>query len=174
MLEELNQRLRDHDGVSGRRRPSMWQHSGSAGSLTSSNGSISYTSPQNAPPMPASYRHQSVTAHNMPIYSESSIAAPHFSPPSYHQQSDPYRRPPSNQTYSTDQQTYFQQTSSPPFNFGEPSSAMPQQQQQHHPAHTVAPMQQFAAWSGYGGTSAGNTLQEDEEAAVPPNANPWG
>jgi len=173
MLEELNQRLRDHDGVSGRRRPSMWQHSGSAGSLTSSNGSISYTSPQNAPPMPASYRHHSVTAHNMPIYSESGVAAPHFSPPLYHQQSDPYQRPPANQTYSTDQQTYFQQTSSPPFNFSEPSSAMPQQQH-HHQAHTVAPMQQFAAWSGYGGTSAGNTLQEDEEAAVPPNANPWG
>jgi len=168
MLEELNQRLRELDGTAGRRRPSTWQHHGSTGSMTSSNGSISYTSPQRLASNPTSYGHQPAPGHNMPLYQDTNAAATHFIPSTY-QQPGMYSQSPPNPTYPPDQQQYLPQASTHTFNFNEPLT-MPQ----HRPAFSAAPLHQFAAWSGYGGHAASNTLRDsEEEAAVPPEANPW-
>lgn len=52
MLEELNQRLRELDEMAGKRRPSAWvsSHHSSTGSIPSSNGSVTYSSPPGIPP----------------------------------------------------------------------------------------------------------------------------
>lgn len=171
MLEDLGQRLRDLDDIAGKRRPSMWQHSNSAGSVHSSNGgSVGYSSPQSLPPGPAAYRQGSVTAYNMTSYSEPGHT-PQTSPPLYHHQPNPFPQQPmqpyeQQQPYDQ-QQHYFQQSAGQPFSFGE------QQSMSQYPAYPTQgrPSQQFASWGGYSGRSVPDTL--DEENAVDPTSNPW-
>lgn len=163
MLEILNQRLRELEGP---RRPSMFQHTSSSGSVHSSNGgSIGYQSPQSLPPGPAAYRQPSVTAFNMTSYGEHG-RAPQASP-QYHYQEKPFPQPPVQPYVAHPQANYFQQASGQPFGFGGQATM----QQYQYPVQSTAPGPQFANWTGYGGPSVPDTL--DEENAVPPNSNPW-
>ncbi len=174
-LEDLNRRLRECDEINGvHRRPSMWHH-GSVGSNLSSNGSFSYTSPQQ--------QHQQRVSQTSPGYMQSSPSGgqqqassymdhQHVSPPQHYQQmaapqflpqqgSVQYVHQPQQQpTY----QLAPQQQQPQQFTFNEPVYPAP-------PSFSAAPIQQFANWGGYGGPSVPDTL--DEENAVPPKLDPW-
>lgn len=171
MLENLNQRLRELDEMSGRRRPSMWQHTSSTGSVHSNGGSsyhsnngssVAYPSPQSLPP---GYRHSSVTAYNMGFGEPGQL--PHASPPPYQHQQSPFRQSPG---LPFDQaQQLFQQPGGQSFSFGE---QLPVQQHQYPANPHGNPHHQFGNWGGYAaGPSMPDTL--DEETAVPPTSNPW-
>lgn len=150
--------------MNGLRRQSMWY--GSVGSVPSSNGSISYTSPQQA------------MAHPSALYQHQQSSPPPMQQPAYgapvRQQTSPQGIPPQPQIYQPQQQAM-----PPPQMYGQ--HAPPQHYQQQfsfnepvyhgNQVHATAPNQQFAAWGGYGGPAVANTL--DEENAVPPKSNPW-
>ena len=151
--------------MSSSRRPSIYPHHSSTGSVHSSNGgSFGYPSPQSLPPGPEAYRRPSHTAHHMTSYGEPRQMN-HPSPPQYFHQQEPLMEQPT-QPY----QQLFSQPSGQQFGFGAQSSSQQQQHQQRYPPQPAAPSRQFAAWGGYSGFSAGdNTL--DEEEAVPPESN---
>ena len=148
----------------------MWY--GSAGSLPSSNGSISYTSPSSSMSHVPTMYHQQQSSPPM----QQAQATAYGAPPTG-QQMSPQAVPPQPNMYPQQQQhpqhghSYGQMP--PPQHYHQPQ---PQQQfsfnepvyQTNRPAR---PSQQFAAWGGYGGTTVQDTL--DEENAVPPNSNPW-
>ncbi|EMD00960.1 hypothetical protein BAUCODRAFT_190769 [Baudoinia panamericana UAMH 10762] len=164
MAEQLNNRLREMDQAAGVRRPSMWTHSSSAGSIHSSSGSVVYSSPQSMPPGPAAYRQPSVTLWNMTSYDSQ---AQQNNPPQHRYSGDRFSQPPMQPTFELQpQHQLFQQPSGQTFNFN-PQPQCPTSQTNAH----TPPFQQFAGWSGYTGPSVPDTL--DEENAVPPNANPW-
>lgn len=145
MLEDLQQRLRELDELSGRRRPSKWQHTNSTGSVNS-NGSVSYHSPMSMPPPAPLHRHQSSNAsYTMPTFGEPTSQ---ISPPPFPQQ------PP--QMYQSSVPSYFP----PTFDFNTAPGT----------AANLGPHQQFAHFDPqYGGPTGSHTM---EELAVPPNA-PW-
>ena len=170
MLEVLQQRLREMGDPTTTRRPSIFphhnstgsvHHHNSTGSVHSNTGSFGYPSPQSLPPGSDAYRRPSVTSQHLTSYGEPGQAH-HASSPPYHHQSDPFSEQPV-QPF----QQMFQQPSGQQFGFGRPSSA----QQQRYPPHSKAPSSQFASWGGYSGFSAGDTL--DEENAVAPESSPW-
>lgn len=178
MLEELKQRLREMDEMTGVRKQSTWHH-GSTGSIPSSNGSISYTSPAQSISHPAAMyqQHQQTPPplQQTPSYGEAQMAQ-QISPPQFYQQPHVYQQQQQQQpqqfpvqhgnTFALQQppppQQHYQQPQQQ-FNFSEPVY--------HNASFPAAPRQQFANWTGYGGPSAPDTL--DEENAVPPKSNPW-
>ncbi|RMY11521.1 hypothetical protein D0867_08053 [Hortaea werneckii] len=164
MLETLHLRLREFDGISFARRPSMWHASSSASSVTSSSAaSQAYRSPQSLTSSSAVYRQPSITAHHMANFGDSG-PAPQVTPPLYYHQQTPSQQPPI-QPWET-QTSFFEPSGGQPFSFGQPVS-----QPGRSSAHGN-PNLQFANWSGYGGTSSvPDTL--DEESAVPPNSQSW-
>ena len=164
MLEELGQRLRDMDEMSGRRRPSMWQHTSSSGSVHSGKSSIQYSSPQTLPPGPAAYRQPSITAYNMTSYGNNGIP-PQTSPPQHHYSVQNFNQMPV-QPFEQQQQQQATYHGHPPqqFSYTEPPA------RERHPNFNMPPSLQFAGWGGYGGPSASNQL--DDENAVEPNAHP--
>ncbi|KAK0973516.1 hypothetical protein LTR54_017323 [Friedmanniomyces endolithicus] len=169
MLENLNQRLRDLDGMAGGRRPSMWQHNSSTGSLHSSNsGSIVYSSPHSIPTGPAAYRQPSITAYHMGYGEAGQI--PQATVPQYQAQQSSFPPSLSIQPYEQQQQ-FFQQPSGQHFSFGEPP---PTQQRPRYTAHSH-PNHQFASWGGYSGPSVSNTLDEENAAIRPETLElyPW-
>jgi hypothetical protein len=161
VLDQLSQRLRELDDMPGMRRTSMWY--GSNGSNPSSNGSIAYTSPtQSISHAPASYQHSQASP--PPIQQPTTYGLPQ---PNMYQNQYQHHPVQHSHTYGpgpTPPQQYRQPQFRQQFNFSEPV---------YHPkpAAPPPPNQQFAAWSGYGGPTVPNTL--DEENAVPPKANPW-
>ncbi|KAK0356189.1 hypothetical protein LTR91_025274 [Friedmanniomyces endolithicus] len=157
MLEELGQRLRDMDEMSGRRRPSMWQHTSSSGSVHSGKSSIQYSSPQTLPPGPAAYRQPSITAYNMTSYGNNGIP-PQTSPPQHHYSVQNFNQMPV-QPFEQQQQQQATYHGHPPqqFSYTEPPA------RERHPNFNMPPSLQFAGWGGYGGPSASNQL-DDENA----------
>ena len=132
------------------RRQSMWY--GSVGSLPSSNGSVSYTSPSSSMShVPTVYQQQQSSP--PPVQPAQATA---YGAPSTGQQVSPQAVPPQPNMYQQQQQ-HPQHVA-----FNEPV---------YHPNSSARPSQQFAAWGGYGGPTVHNTL--DEENAVPPRSNPW-
>ncbi|KAI7363777.1 hypothetical protein KC354_g6234 [Hortaea werneckii] len=164
MLETLHLRLREFDGISAARRPSMWHASSSASSVTSSSAaSQAYRSPQSLTSSSAAYRQPSITAHHMASFGDSG-PAPQVTPPLYYHQQTSSQQPPM-QPWET-QTSFFEPSGSQSFSFGQPVS-----QPGRSSAHGN-PNLQFANWTGYGGASSvPGTL--DEENAVPPNAQSW-
>jgi hypothetical protein len=160
MLEMLNQRLKEMEGVNGPRRPSMWQHTSSTGSAHSSQGSIPFPSPQSLPPGPVAYRQPSVTAYNMTGYGEPSDVH-QTSPPQHHYSSAPFTHQPMQP---------FEQYQ-PPVGHGNPAPQFDYSVQppvERHPNFHVPPSQHFAAWGGHGSSAPGGPDTLDEENAVPP------
>ena len=164
------------------RKQSMW---GSTGSVPSSNGSISYSSPAQSVAQAANMyqQHQQTPPplQQTSSYGEQATMTQQINPPQFHQQPHSYF-PQQHQQQQHQQYPVYQGPYSQP-----PAQPQPQQQQHyglpqqqqfnfnepvyHNPSFSTAPRQQFAAWSGYGGPSAPDTL--DEENAVPPKSNPW-
>ena len=171
MLEELTGRLRELEIMAGVRRPSMWQHAGSTGSIGSNGSGPHYASPHNS-------------AQGQSLYSSPPPQAMQASPPppgSGYQASTPpvqqypvqYHQP---QPYFPQQApaypgAYMQPPAHahpqhrPSFSFNDPAAAFPGQ------AVNTNPHAQFGAWGGYGGPAVPDTL--DDENAVPPNTNAW-
>lgn len=164
MLETLHLRLREFDGISAARRPSMWHASSSASSVTSSStASQAYRSPQSLTSSSAVYRQPSITAHHMANFGDSG-PAPQVTPPLYYHQQTSSQQPPM-QPWEI-QTSFFEPSGGQAFSFGQPMS-----QPGRSSAHGN-PNLQFANWSGYGGASSiPDTL--DEESAVPPNSQSW-
>lgn len=168
MLEELTGRLRELEIMAGVRRPSMWQHAGSTGSIGSNGSGSHYVSPHNS-------------AQGQPVYqSPPPSMQARATPPvtGYHENTPPVQQYPVQ--YHQPQHLYSQQAPAYPapfsqnqphgrpaprqsFNFNDPSAAFPGQ--------TLNPHAQFGAWGGYSGPSMPDTL--DEENAVPPNSSAW-
>ncbi|KAK3672286.1 hypothetical protein LTR78_007826 [Recurvomyces mirabilis] len=151
MHEYLNQRLREMEGSDPGRRPSMWHHASSSGSVHSnpgSMGSIQFSPPQGLAPGPASYRQGSVTGFNMAGFGD--FGQVQTSPPAHHWSNTPFHLQPG-QPFEPQQQFY--QT---PFNFAEPPAAV-----DRHPHANAPPSLQFAGWGGYGGSSGPDTLDEE-------------
>ncbi|KAK0323528.1 hypothetical protein LTR82_005275 [Friedmanniomyces endolithicus] len=165
MLEELGQRIRDMDEMSGRRRPSMWQHTSSSGSVHSGKSSVQYSSPQTLPPGPAAYRQPSITAYNMMSYGNIGIP-PQTSPPQHHYSVQNFNQMPVQpfEQQQRQQQATFHGHPPQQFSYIEPPA------RERHPNFNMPPSLQFAGWAGYGGPSAPNQL--DDENAVEPNAHP--
>ncbi|KAK5716418.1 hypothetical protein LTR17_016391 [Elasticomyces elasticus] len=156
MLEELTRRLREMDEMSGRRRPSTWQHTSSTGSvhsMHSSSGSIHFSSPQSLPPGPAAYRQPSITAYNMTSYG-SSGQPPLPSPQQHHYAASSIHQQPV-QPFDP-QQGQFHGQAAQQYSYIEPPPS-----RERHPNFNVAPSQQFAGWGGYGGPTAPGPLDED-------------
>ncbi len=149
--------------MNGMRKQSMW--AGSIGSIPSSNGSISYSSPpQLVTQTSDGYQQTPPRTQQHLSFGESDVGR-HISPPLYHQQPTSYPEQPIQLTQSVSftqpiQQPYMQPQS---FTFSEPVY--------NQPAFSTAPNHQFASWAGYGGPMVQDTL--DEENAVPPKSNPW-
>ncbi|KAK0254730.1 hypothetical protein LTS09_010201 [Friedmanniomyces endolithicus] len=158
MLEELGQRIRDMDEMSGRRRPSMWQHTSSSGSVHSGKSSVQYSSPQTLPPGPAAYRQPSITAYNMTSYGNNGIP-PQTSPPQHHYSVQNFNQMPVQPFEQQQQQQQATFHGHPPqqFSYIEPPA------RERHPNFNMPPSLQFAGWGGYGGPSASNQL-DDENA----------
>jgi len=159
--DNLENRLRELDGVERRRQASMWE---STNSVVSSSGSVGYHSPPTLGP-PGSMAYPEGTPQPLvkqPSYGEMSTGQ-HISPPQFHQQ--PRQQFPVQHAMSFDQgQQQFQQPQQlqQSFDYGNASFGQ-------NPWATAPG--QFAAWSGYGTTPGPGTI--DEENAVPPNATPW-
>ncbi|TKA72063.1 hypothetical protein B0A55_06658 [Friedmanniomyces simplex] len=160
MLEELGQRLREMDEMSGRRRPSIWPHTSSSGSVHSSNGSIQFSSPQTLPPGSTAYRQPSITAYNMTSYGNSGMP-PQTSPPQHHYSAHNFTQQPvqpfeqQQQQQQQQQQAVFHGHPIQQYSFNEPPV------RERHPNFNMPPSQQFAGWGGYGGPSAADTLDEE-------------
>lgn len=169
MLEELTGRLRELEIMAGVRRPSMWQHTASTGSIGSNGSSNHYGSPQGS-------------AQGQPLYQSPPPMQTGMTPPvtGYHENAPPVQQYPVQ--YHQPQHLYPQHApgfSAPyaqaqahahtapraTFNFNDPSAAFP--------GHSLNanPHAQFGTWGGYGGPSMPDTL--DEENAVPPNSSAW-
>ncbi|KAK5108580.1 hypothetical protein LTR62_008156 [Meristemomyces frigidus] len=162
MLELLNQRMREMQSPDPSRRPSMWPpHASSSGSIHSASGSmggsVQYSTPPNLPIGPAAYtqRQGSITAYSMSNYGDHMQMAP-TNPPTHPYSSSPFHHQPV-QHYDHQQPTQPVQT----FNFDEPST-----NDRRHNSH-AAPSMQFAGWSGYGGPSAPDTLDEENATGRP-------
>ncbi|KAK0306892.1 hypothetical protein LTR82_016219 [Friedmanniomyces endolithicus] len=154
MLEELGQRLRDMDEMSGRRRPSTWQHTSSSGSVHSGKSSIQYSSPQTLPPGPAAYRQPSITTYNMTSYGNNGIP-PQTSPPQHHYSAQNFNQMPVQPFEQQQQQAMFHGHTPQQFSYTEPPA------RERHPNFNMPPSLQFAEWGGYGGPSASNQLDEE-------------
>lgn len=172
MLEDLQRRLQEYDEEASKvRKASVW---GSVSSVPSSTGSFSYYSPEQQRVSQASMSYANQHPQSSPPgmqQSGSYTNQQHVSPPQYNQR-PPMQQYPSQTDvqYTQPQQAYqqapvLQQQNS--FTFTEPAY----NQTSRQPAFSTAPNHQFAAWAGYGGPSAPDTL--DEENAVPPKSNPW-
>lgn len=167
MLDALTERLRSLDEMTGRRRPSAWQHGNSTGSMHSSNGSSSYYSPPAAIALPNSQSHQSSLSQAMSSFADrTNLPTAHVSPPTTSYAPNFYQP---QQDYNLPADTsFFNQSGAQAFNFNTGPLF-----QQHNQAGTqsTAPMQQFASWSGYGAASGGGPIEE--EPAQPPKPNRW-
>ncbi|KAF2171272.1 hypothetical protein M409DRAFT_63623 [Zasmidium cellare ATCC 36951] len=172
MLDELNIRLRDLEGT---RRQSVW-HSGSSGSVGSTQAYQSPPSMQTPPgmPTPPGIPQQPVMSvqqtppglpHAHPIH--------HVSPPQFHQQ--PIGPVSYNMaSFAAGQQAYQQQHQyqQPAYNFNQMPTPAQNAPFTMHQGNAHRPSQQFATWTGYGGIG-GQPDMLDEENAVPPDSNPW-
>ncbi|KAK6443267.1 hypothetical protein LTR95_000092 [Oleoguttula sp. CCFEE 5521] len=163
MLEELTMRLRELEIMAGVRRPSMWQHANSTGSVGSNSSSQHFSSPHNSVQgQPVYQSPPPMQAHGISNYVDAG-AAGQVSPPTYPPQAQQlYQQPGSG--YSTSfpgQVSYSQAPMQPqPFAYGDPSASF------HRPSISTAPHSQFGNWGGYSGPSVPDTL--NEENAVPP------
>lgn len=171
MRENLNQRLRDMDDMTGRRRPSMWPRApGSSGSVHSSSGSSSlpYTSPQSSALRPESYHQSAITSSNLTAY-EPPALPPTNLPPQHHYTTGqmPQHSTVAQRSYEIQPQM-FQGHSGQRYGF---HHNMPFSHP-HPSLGAAAPSQQFAAWRGYNDSSGPDTL--DEENAIPPKPGDWG
>lgn len=178
MLEFLNNRRREMEDPHGSaaRRPSMYHHSPSNGSIGSRNGggshhgSFTYApSPQTLPVGPSSYRQPSITGYTMTNYN-TRHGQPQAMPPAFNT-ANPFSSAPEHRQphYSPPVQPYRQMDSGetylPPHQYTDLAPPF-----QPHPNFNTHPSHQFGAWGGYGAppaTGAPDTL--DEENAVPPN-----
>lgn len=166
MLDELTGRLRELEIMAGVRRPSMWQHTGSTGSIGSNPGSSHYGSPHNSVqgqamyPSPPPMQQAAAPPPPVPGYGDAGtahVSPPQFSQPLYQQQ--PATTFPA--TFAV-QPPHGHPNAQQPFSFNDSSSSFA------NPGFNTAPHSQFGNWGGYGGPSVPDTL--DEENAVPPNA----
>ena len=201
MLDDLSHRLRELDIMAGVRRPSMWQHTSSTGSLGSIHSSQYQSPPHDSAQGQPVYSSPHNSAQGRPLYQ-----SPHNSAqgPQFYQQTAPAVQPMQSHTGYNEPLAHV---SPPPHQhrpsiaglYGQPGAYPPslQQPQFVHPAQSQppqfnqqfsfndpsaaprqqlppqfsAPSQQFASWGGYSRASMPDTL--DEENAVPPNSNPW-
>ena len=179
MLDDLSHRLRELDIMAGVRRPSMWQHTSSTGSLGSIHSSQYQSPPHDSAQGQPVYSSPHNSAQGRPLYQ-----SPHNSAqgPQFYQQTAPAVQPMQSHTGYNEPLAHV----SPPAHqhrpsiaglYGQPGAYPPSLQQpsaaprQQLPPQFPAPSQQFASWGGYSRASMPDTL--DEENAVPPNSNPW-
>lgn len=166
LLDDLNSRVRELEIMAGTRRPSMWQHTSSTGSIGSNNGSSRYGSPHNS-------------AQGQPLYQSPQMAQNYTVAPARAGYGDAstlqYYNP---QPYQNPQQLYQQpspnaqqvrppglsQSGSQEYTYTDATAAG------QAPIFSMNPHSQFGTWGGYGGPSVPDTL--DEENAVPPNSAP--
>jgi hypothetical protein len=172
MLEDLNTRLRE---MGGPRRPSMWVHHDSTGSINSSTGgSMSYPSNQSEySTTPSTYQQSNMSMHNTPTPSIAGLAPQQISPDPYQQLQPSFSMPQYQQPQQQQQQQHhFQQ---PIYDFGQPPPPPVFQNYvpQYQPLTTHGrPSVQFANWSGYS-TQGSHADTLDDENEVDPSSNPW-
>lgn len=169
MLEELTGRLRELEIMAGVRRPSMWQHANSTGSIGSNGSGAHYGSPNNSVQGQPLYQSPPAMPTNPtpPVtgYHENTPPVQHY-PVQYHQPQNLYaQQAPAYAASYSQQQSHGHPAQRPSFNFNDPSAAFPGQ------AMNANPHAQFGAWGGYSGPSMPDSL--DEENAVPPNSSAW-
>ncbi|SMY20652.1 unnamed protein product [Zymoseptoria tritici ST99CH_1A5] len=164
MLEDLNTRLRE---MGGPRRPSMWLHHDSTGSIGSSTqgGSMSYPSNRSDySSMPSTYQQPHISMQHTPTSSNAGLAQ--ISPPAYQQQQADYGMPqtgyPMPQYQPDQQRQHFQQH--PIYDFGQPP--VPMQNHQYPPQAPThgRPSVQFANWTGYHAQGGHPDTLDDENA----------